>query len=109
VIILGSDTVTILRGAGRDAWGDRSGSGTGTDVAGCLVQPGASTESTDQGDLLVTSLTVFLPGGTDITATDRISWQGAVYEVNGSPNAWHDQGAAESHVEAQLKLVEGSD
>lgn len=108
-MILGADTVVILRGASRDDWGNRTGSDTETPVTGCSVQPGAGTESTDQGDLLITNLTVFCPPGTDVTAADRMRWQGTVYEVDGSPDAWHDQGGGGSHVQVQLKLVQGSD
>lgn len=108
-MILGSDTVTVLRGKSRDAWGDTAGADTGTDVAGCLVQPSSSTEQTTEGDLVVTNLTVFLPAGADVLVTDRVGWNGRTYEVDGTPQPWHDQAANDSHVQVQLKLVQGSD
>lgn len=106
---LGADTVTIQRGAARDRFGDRTGTDTGTQVTGCSVQPTSAVEQTDRGDLLVTNLTVFLPAGTDVLATDRISWGGKTWEVDGDPARWRDETGTEDHVQAQLKLVQGSD
>jgi hypothetical protein len=106
-VILGSDVVTRLRGQSRDAFGDLTGTDTELGIAGCSVQPASATESTSDGELLVTGLTVFLPAGSDLLATDRMRWQGSVYEVDGQPAAWHDLTGTASHVQAQLKLVQG--
>jgi hypothetical protein len=107
-VILGSDTVTILRGRTRDNFGNLQGSDTGTDVAGCSVQPTSASESTDRGELLVTNATAYLPAGTDILATDRVRWLGSVYAVNGAPATWRDASGNESHVQAQLLLKQGN-
>lgn len=107
-MILGSDTVTILRGLSRDNWGDGQGSDVSTDVTGCSVQPTAASEDTDSGDLLITNLTAYLPAGTDILATDRVSWLGDVYAVNGPPARWSDELGNEDHVQAQLLLKKGN-
>lgn len=107
-MILGSDTVTVLRGRTRDNFGNLQGSDTGTDVTGCSVQPASASESTDRGELLVTNVTVYLPAGTDILATDRVSWLGTVYAVNGKPAVWRDELGNEDHVQAQLLLKEGN-
>lgn len=106
-MILGGDTVTRLRGRSRDGFGDVTGTDTGLDIAGCSVQPGASAESTDRGELLVSGVTLYAPPGTDLAATDRVRWLGDVYEVDGTPDEWHDQGGTPSHVQARLKLVQG--
>lgn len=106
-MILGSDTVTILRGRSRDNFGDLQSSDTGTDVTGCSVQPVSASEQTGTGELLVTSLTVYLPAGTDILATDRVQWLGDVYAVNGTPAVWRDETGDVDHVQAQLLLREG--
>lgn len=106
-MILGSDTVTILRGRSRDDFGDLHGSDTGTDVTGCSVQPTSASESTDKGELLVINATVYLPPGTDILATDRVQWLGSVYAVDGPPARWRDETGTEDHVQAQLVLKEG--
>jgi hypothetical protein len=106
-VILGSDTVTVLRGRTRDRFGDLQGSDAGTDVGGCSVQPTSATESDGDGELLVTSITLYAPAGTGILPTDRVQWAGDVYAVDGQPAAWRDQTGAESHVQVQLKLVTG--
>lgn len=105
--ILGSDTVTRLRGRTRDRFGNWQGTDTETDIPGCSVQPASAIESTDRGEMLVTSVTAYLPPGTDITATDRIRWLGSTYEVNGTPAAHATRAGVPSHVVAELKLVQG--
>lgn len=107
VALLGSDTVTRLRGQSRDRFGDVTGSDSELDIPGCAVQPTSAIESTDHGDLLVTNVTLYAPPGTDLAAADRIRWQGDVYEVDGTPAAWHTRRGIASHVQAQLKLVQG--
>jgi hypothetical protein len=106
-MILGGDTVTILRGRSRDNFGDIQGSDAGTDVTGCSVQPTSAAEQTGTGELLVTNLTVYLPAGTDILATDRVQWLGTVYAVDGTPAVWRDELGNIDHVQAQLLLREG--
>lgn len=106
-MILGSDTVTVLRGRSRDDFGNLQGEDTGTDVTGCSVQPASASESTDRGELLITNATAYLPAGTDILATDRVQWLGTVYEVDGPPARWRDETGNEDHVQAQLLLKEG--
>lgn len=107
-MILGSDTVTVLRGLARDNWGDQSGGDAGTDVSGCSVQPTSAVEDTDRGELVVTNVTAYLPAGTDILATDRVLWLGDTYAVNGTPARWRDELGNEDHVQAQLLLTEGN-
>lgn len=107
---LGNDVLTILRGGQvRDNFGDTSGTATETTVPGCSVQPGSAVEQTDRGDLIVTTLTAYLPAAADITATDQVRYGGVVYAVDGEPARWADSLGAADHVQAVLKLTEGSD
>jgi hypothetical protein len=106
-VILGSDTVTVLRGRTRDNFGNLQGSDTGTDVTGCSVQPASSSEQTGTGELVIRNVTVFMPAGTDVRVTDRVQWRDHVYAVDGEPAHWHDQSATGSHVQVQLLLKEG--
>lgn len=106
-MILGSDTITRLRGVARDNFGNLSGSDSELDIDGCSVQPTSATESTDTGDLLVTTATAYAPAGTDLVATDRVRWLGDAYEVDGAPARWRDDEGAEDHVQVQLKLTQG--
>lgn len=48
----------------------------------------------------------YLPTTTEITAGDRIVWEGSLFDVVGKPNpAWTPRGL--HHYEADLRLVEG--
>ena len=106
-MILGSDTVTILRGRTRNTSGDLAGTDSSTEVAGCSVQPLGGAEQTDRGEAVQVNLTVYLPPGTDIVATDRVRWGGDVYAVNGPPSVWRDETGTEDHVQVQLLLRKG--
>ena len=105
---LGGETVTIVRPAGTDDWGDPiPGSGAETDVAGCMVQPRTSTELNDSRDTVVIGLTVWMPPGTDVLATDRMRVGGREFAVNGEPFRWRDFSGAEDHVQVELEGVTG--
>lgn len=106
-MILGSDTVTVLRGRFRNTSGDLAGTDTETDVPGGSFQPSSSSESTDRGELQVSSATWYAPAGTDVTATDRLRFGGQVYAVNGVPAVWRDENGTEDHVQVQALLKEG--
>lgn len=104
---LGHDTVEIIRPAKKNAFGDPTGPPAAPRrVTGCSVQPASSSEQTDQRDTVTTSWRVFLPGGTDLAATDRVRWNGAEYEVIGEPDRWAPDGQ-DHHVQAQLRRVRG--
>lgn len=104
-MILGGDTVTILRGRTRDNWGSLSGADAATVVMGCSFQPLGGLEQTARGEMVVANASLFAPGGTDIIVTDRVQFGGLTYVVNGPPKNWTVLGS--EHVEAELKLVEG--
>lgn len=106
-MILGSDTVTVLRGRTRNTSGDLVGDDSSTEVTGCSVQPSSATESTDRGELLITNATLYAPAGTDIIATDCVQWLGDIYSVNGPPAVWRDDLGSDDHVQAQLLLKKG--
>lgn len=106
-MILGSDTVTVLRGQTRNTSGDLTGEDTETDVPGGSVQPTSATESTDRGELVISNATWYAPAGTDVLATDRCRWLGDVYAVNGPPGRWRDENGIEDHVQVQLLLKKG--
>lgn len=48
----------------------------------------------------------YLPAGTDVTALDRVVWDGLTFEVKGRPNQAFDR-HREHHVEVDLQIVEG--
>lgn len=109
-MILGRDTVTRVRYAdGRDAFGDlpETAAPLELDIPGCSVQPRVSSERTDQRDTVTTSLTAFLPAGTDVTATDQIRWRSELYDIDSRPENWIDLDNTAHHIELQLRRVEG--
>lgn len=63
----------------------------GTEVAGAAIAPRSSEEPTEVGrQAVITGLTVYLPTGTTVTAYDRLTIRGAVYEVTGEPGDWRN-------------------
>jgi len=90
---LGSHTITVLRATEREA---DYGTGTEldwtaptrTDVAGCSVQPAPSDEFTIDRDTFITRWQVFAPSSIDVTASDRIEWNGHTYDVDGDVLRW---------------------
>jgi hypothetical protein len=106
---LGSDTVTILRPAAPDWQGDPSGDATETTVPGCMFEPAGSAETNSSGDTVITGDTLWLPAGTDILPADRVRLaDGTVWAVDGRPGRWHDDLGIEDHVQALLRLLEGT-
>lgn len=102
-MILGGDTVTRLRGRLRDNFGNLQGSDEELDIPGCSFQPLGGTEQTDRGEAVQSNAALYLPDGSDLTATDRVRYGSSVYAVNGPPSVWPG-----SHVQALLVLKEGN-
>ena len=63
-------------------------------------------EENDGREARVTGWVCYLPAGTDVTALDRIQWDGLTFEVKGVPNRAFDR-HQEHHIELDLELVEG--
>jgi hypothetical protein len=103
----GYDVVQIVRPGPRDRFGDPAEpDAPPRQVEGCSIQPSESTENNDQRATVVTTWRAFLPGGTDLTAGDRIVWNDVTFEVVGDPDAWVVDGD-EHHLQASLKRVRG--
>lgn len=78
-------TVTILRDAPKDRFGDPTGDPDATEVDGCVVWPTSSTEQTGLQDTVTSDLTVLMPIGTGVLATDRVVVGATTYDVAGAP------------------------
>lgn len=78
-----------------------------TPIANVVVQPGASEENLLGRDATLIRWTVLAQAGTDILATDRISYQGVTHEVDGPPMAQPSPTGNLSHVVILLKLWNG--
>lgn len=72
-----------------DAMGQEiPGPDTETPVVGCAVWPRTSDEREQSRAQVVTGLTLFVPVGADVRATDRFRVRGEVYQVEGEPGFW---------------------
>lgn len=87
-----SETVTVIRSAGRTRVGDPIPGGTTFDVAGCLFAPGPSQEPAVAAQQVDTDATVYAPPGTAVLPTDRIRARGVEYAVVGDPQDWAGYG-----------------
>lgn len=87
------ETVTVRRAATTtDRYGNTVRdwtSVTDTDVDGCAVAPNGAPETTSDGrEAAVERLTIYMPVGSDVEATDRVVVRGDVYDVDSEPSAW---------------------
>lgn len=86
------ETVTLIRrGAvsGRDGFGnDVYAPDVEIDVEGCAVAPTAGSEDVQARDQVTGHLTVWLPAGTVVNATDRARFRGELFDVVGPSQAW---------------------
>jgi hypothetical protein len=106
------ETVTIRR---PDATSDRYGNAgpdwssvTDTAVAGVAVAPRLEGEDRTLGRQgVVVGLTLYLPPGSDIAATDRVVVRGDVYEVDGEPGDWRSPHSTAKGIEVAVRRVAG--
>lgn len=89
-------TVTVVRKAGLDKYGDPVSGETRFTVDNCVVAPRSDIESLhgihDTGrEGVIVGLTVYAPFDADIRHTDQIEidapWSG-LWDVEGEPGAW---------------------
>lgn len=84
-----TETVTVIRPTGRDAFGDpQPGVPTEFDVPGCLFVPGPSRELGFAANQVDTDGTIYAPAGTDVQPSDKVRVRGDVYAVVGEPQVW---------------------
>lgn len=104
------ETITIVRGAGRDKYGDPiAGLPQRIEVPGCAVAPRGSDEPTERGRAgVITGLTVYAPPGTDIRHTDQVERRGVLYDIEGDAGEWDSPYSADAKgVEFALRRATG--
>jgi head-tail adaptor len=80
-------------------------SGSPVVIYGYLEQV-TSTEFLEDRDTIVSAWRVFLPAGTDVTAFDRIKFNGQTFELDGAPwSVYNPRVGSVSHIQANLKVV----
>lgn len=84
-----TETVTVLRPPGRDAFGDPlPGEPAEFTVPGCLFAPGPSREVGFAANQVDTDGTVYAPPGTAIEPADKVMVRGDTFTVVGEPQVW---------------------
>ena len=101
------ETVVVVRAAGRDRNGDQTGSPVETTVPGCAVWPAGTAEVQQASTQVTADLTVMLPPGTDIVATDQVRVRGQLYRVTGQPADYRSPLTGALVLTADLKRVTG--
>lgn len=85
------ETVTIVTPAtDADPYsGEAGAAGSSVDVPGCGVEPRPSGEPTQDARNAVTSgFTLYMPAGTEVTASQQVQVRGETYNVVGDPAVW---------------------
>lgn len=85
------ETVTIVRPsqATRDEYGnDVAGAPVEILVVGCAVAPSGAGEDVQARDQVSSALTVWMPAGTQVNATDKVRVAGVLYDVDGTSRSW---------------------
>lgn len=83
-----TETVTVIRPAGRDQFGNETGAAVEFDLDGVLFAPGPSREGGFASEQIRTDASIYAPPGADVRSTDRIRARGQVYAVVGQPQVW---------------------
>lgn len=100
------ETVIVIHPVAKDEWGDPvAGTAVGVTVAGCLFAPGATGENQTQENQVQADATLYLDPQTttvSLSASDRISIRGEVYEVYGKPRYYNNY-----FYEIPVRLVTG--
>lgn len=100
-------TVTVVRPAAENRFGDPVGDPVETALPGCVVWVNEGTEDTDHADTVVAPATLVAPAGADIRATDRVVTDDGTWEVVGEPTPRRSPFTSAALVEAHLRKVTG--
>ena len=76
-------------------------------ITGCSVQPGATVEMLENREGTRIDLTVYAPANADVRSSDRVRYDGEVFEVDGRPQRWKSPTGTLSHTVILLTLWEG--
>jgi hypothetical protein len=84
-------TITLLHrvlAVEHDEFGNDTYDDVPVQVSGCVVQPSGSAEQVQFTEQISTSITVFMPYGTDVQPLDALIINGTKYEIQGIPQQW---------------------
>jgi hypothetical protein len=90
---IGQRTITVIREPKTDRLDDPpAGPPAEHDVEGCAVVPRAALEE-GKGWVNIEGWTVFAPYGADVLSTDRVRYDGRVWDVDGVPADYENKRA----------------
>ena len=83
-------TLTMIRRvlSGTDDYGNDAYSDVSVSVGDCVINPVSSNETTNFTDQVNTTITVFVPFGTDVSFLEAFVINGEKYEVQGDPETF---------------------
>lgn len=101
----------ILRPAAVDPsqpmTGDSAGDPDETEVDGCVVWPRTTSEDDYGRHHVIEGITVAMPAGTDVRASDAVRVRGTTYQVAGQPGVFRSPFSGAELVEVNLTRAEG--
>jgi head-tail adaptor len=108
----GSDDITVRRAplVAADRYGKKArdwANATDHTVSGVSVQALTAVEQSVDREYASTRVALFAPYEADLTATDRVTWRGQAFEVDGEPFQWVDDVGQVDHLYAILKRMTG--
>lgn len=109
----GADDITVHRAplVAADRYGKQARDWADADdhtISGVSVQPMAGgAEQTIDREYASSRVEVFAPADADLLATDRVTWRGQSFEVDGEPFRWFDDVGTPDHTYAILKRMTG--
>jgi hypothetical protein len=102
-------SVTVVRSAGHDRMGDPIGVDTEHELVDAVVAPRTSSDTAERArNGVVVGLVVYAPPGSDVLRSDRIRYDGELYDIDGDVGVWASPfGPAADGVELALRRGEG--
>jgi len=76
-------------------------------IRGCAVEPGAPQEYLIGRDASRVQWFIMAPARTDVKGSDRVEWQGVVYEVSGEPAPWASESGRLDYLAIVLQTWNG--
>lgn len=89
---------------GVDQYGNDVSDLVTTTIPGCVVWPRTSAEFTDSRETVITGITVLIPPGIAVKATDRFVIRDELYDVSALPFDWSQNPWTNSRAGVQVEL-----
>lgn len=77
------------------------------EISGCSVQPASTVRAFRRSANVESGMTLFAPPESDIQDSDRITYQGKQYLIDGEPQVWLSPSRAVSSMQVHLKRWKG--